>query len=575
MPAEECGMPTGSRPTVFRWAACAGLMAASAFAADLPEPSKLPPINLGTKLPVPGDYPDLIVDPNVNPAQRLGDPIPPSVPDSAVPTGVSTTGGRGSAPVVDPAPPVVQLSVRTPSHVPTGKPVPYKVTVTNNSQSKALRVRVRMPSPTKDAAMLTKCEPLAEGLKGPFPLNVGQGDLVWEIGSLNRGESKTIDLEFQPKPEVKQIAATAYVSFEYGAKVETGIDKPKVAVKKTASPQVAVGEPATVRVEVTNSSQVPVPNAVLTETMSDRVEVRGDGDTTAIPGQRQWKLGTIGPGQTTTVTYQLLARQGGEMTTMSSLACETGGLDASAAQSVTKVLLPALQLKFDGPAKGEGKAPAAYTAVVKNAGTMPLEQVRLTINVPDDLSVQKVTNGCRTDKNPRVWVIPKLAAGEAQEFRVQVVPEQGTSGRRTLKASARDGSGRTDAQTREAITDFVGRADLSWKPTFTPGRLPVQREGTITVLVRNHGSETDKGVRLRVMLPPEVTLRDAVPSKASLDPNDNTLVFPPQPVAPGKTVEFTVTYQAKSPGQAQFRLLLEGESLDKAVTKDQAIEIER
>lgn len=568
-------MPTGSRPTVFRWAACAGLIAASVFAADPPEPGRLPPIVLPTKVPVPGEYPGLIIDPDVKPAQRLEQPIPASVPDSAdrspVATGVSTTGGRGSAPVVDPPPPVVQLQVRTPSHVPTGKPVPYKITVTNNSQSKALRVRVRMPAP-EGAAAIAKCEPRADNIK---ELPAVPGELVWTLPSLNRGESKSFDLEFSPQANVKQLAATAYVSFEYGAKVETGIDKPRVTVKKTAPPQVAVGEPAMVRVDVTNSSQVPVPNAVLTETVPAGVEVKGDGDPTANPGQRQWKLGTIGPGETKTVRYQLLARQGGEMTTMSSLACETGVLDASAAQSTTKVLLPALQLKFGGPAKGEGKAPAVYTAVVTNAGTMPLENVRLTIDVPADLSVQKVTNGCRTDKNPRVWVIPKLAAGEAQEFRVQVVPEQGTSGRRTLKASARDASGRLDDQTREAVTDFVGRADLSWKPTFTPGRLPVGREGTITVLVRNHGSETDKGVRLRVILPREVTLKDSSPSKASLDPNDNTLVFPPQPVAPGKTVEFTVTYQARTPGQAQFRLLLEGESMEKAITKDQAIEIER
>lgn len=564
-------MPTGSRPTVFRWAVCAGLIAASVFAADLPEPGKLPPIDLGTKLPVPGSYDIPIVDPNVQPAQRLGEPFPAAIPDSPdrtpVATGVSTTGGRGSAPVVDPPPPVVQLSVRTPSHVPTGKPVPYKITVTNNSQSKALRVRVRMPWPD-GAAEVRKCEP--QGMQSKETR-----ELVWDIGNLNRGESKAIDLEFQPKPDVKQIAATAYVSFEYGAKVETGIDKPRVAVKKTAPPQVAVGEPAAVVVKVTNNGSVPVPNAVLTETVPQNAEVRGEGDPTAIPGQRQWKLGTIAPGETKTVPYQLLARQGGEMATMSSLACETGVLDASAAQSTTKVLLPALQLDFRGPAKGEAKAPVKYTAVVKNAGTMPLDNVRVAVDVPDDLAVVKLTNGCRTDRGKRVWVVPKLAAGESQEFRLEVVPEQGTSGRRTLKASARDANGRTDDQTREAITDFVGRADLSWKPTFTPGRLPVQREGTITVLVRNQGSETDKGVRLRVILPREVTLKDSSPSKASLDPNDNTLVFPPQPVAPGKSVEFIVTYQARTPGQAQFRLLLEGESMEKAITKDQAIEIER
>lgn len=568
-------MPTGSRPTVFRWAVCAGLIAASVFAADLPEPGKFPPIDLPTKVPVPGNYPISITDPNVQPAQRLGEPIPAAIPDSPdrspVATGVSTTGGRGSAPVVDPPPPVVQLQVRTPSHVPTGKPVPYKITVTNNSQSKALRVRVRMPAP-EGAAAIAKCEPRADNIK---ELPAVPGELVWTLPSINRGESKSFDLEFTPQANVKQLAATAYVSFEYGAKVEVGIDKPKVTVKKTASPQVAVGEPAAVVVKVTNNGSVPVPNAVLTETVPAGVEVKGDGDPTANPGQRQWKLGTIGPGETKTVPYQLLARQGGEMATMSSLACETGVLDASAAQSVTKVLTPALQLDFRGPAKGEAKAPVKYTAVVKNAGTMPLDNVRVTVDVPDDLSVVKLTNGCRTDRGKRVWVVPRLAAGESQEFRLEVVPEQGTSGRRTLKASARDANGRTDDQTREAITDFVGRADLSWKPTFTPGRLPVQREGTITVLVRNHGSETDKGVRLRVILPREVALKDSSPSKASLDPNDNTLVFPPQPVAPGKTVEFTVTYQARAPGQAQFRLLLEGESMEKAITKDQAIEIER
>lgn len=563
-------MTGGSRPSLFRWTLLTACATAGAAVAQPP-----------------------VFDPSVIPAQQLGSPVPVLPPPNAVsdspdraptgttvPTGVTSTPGRGAAPVVDPPPPQVQLQVRTPSHLPVGKPVPYKVTAANTSQTKAKGVKVRIPWP-EGAAALTKCDPPPDGQKGAIPpQGVKADELVWTLPSLNRGESKTFELEFQPAANSKQVSATAYVSFEYGARVDTVIDVPKVAVKKTAPPQVTAGELATVRVEVTNPGKVPVPNARLVESLPEDVEVRGADDAakTGHGNQREWKLGGLAAGQTKTVTYQVLPRRGGEFKTVSSLDCETGVLEPTAAETTTKVLVPALGLKFTGPPTAAARGAATYTATVTNSGTLPLENVRLTVDIPADLTVVKVTNGCRTPKNDdreRVWVIPKLPAGESMEFRLGVEPGAGVSGRRTVKATVREGRGKLEDLTRDATTDFVGRADLTWKPSFDAARVAIGRQGTLTVTVTNNGSETDKGVRLKVAIPPEVQVQlDNGPMRAMLD--GATLSFPPQALAPGKSVEFAVTYQGRTAGQARFALLLEGESLgDKPLSKDQTVEVGR
>lgn len=531
-----------------------------------------------------------IYDPNVEQAQRLQPPVPPaSVPDSprnpsgtTVPIGVTATPPRGQSPVVDPPPPVLQLQVRTPAHVPIGKPVPYRVTVTNSSAAKALRVKVRMPVPD-GAAALTKCEPKFEGLKELPPqgiaLQKGQ-EMTWEVGDLQRGETKTIELTFTPAPDAKKVAGTAYVNFEYGAKVETTIDKPKISVKRTATPEVSVNELVTVRVEVTNPGTVAIPKVRLVEQAPPDAEFRMDdkAEKTNIEGQRAWDLDTIAPGQTKFVTYQLLARKptvGNGMLTSSAVSSGDVVLDVTQAESRTKVLQPALRLEFTGTPTTTPKSPAVYKAVVRNVGTLPLGSVTLTMDIPEGLSNTKRTKGAKVEAGRLTWTLPKLAAGEAEEFNIQCEPEQGVAGKKLLKATVRDGRGLVDVQTAEVGTEFVGRADLTWKPQFEKAWVQVGRQGTLKVTVKNQGAETDNGVRLRVKLPAEVKYNGnngAIPATFE----NAEVLFPAQKLAPGQSTEFVVTYEGKTVGSGRFMLILEGESLGKQpLTKEQEILIER
>ncbi len=527
------------------------------------------------------------IDPNVERIQRLQPPVPPAtIPDTArnpsgptVPTGVTATPGRGQAAVYDPPPPVIQLQLRTPATVAVGKPVPYRVVVTNTSGGKALRVKVRMPWPD-GAAALTKCEPKPEGVQDVKLIQPNK-ELVWDVGDMQRGETKTIEMAFTPTAGAKKVVAIAYVSFEYGAKVETTIDKPKISVKRTATPEVSVNELVTVRVEVTNPGTVAVPKVRLLEQAPAEAEFRGDekAEKTNIPGQRVWELGTLAPGDKQTVTYQLLARQptrpGEAMLTSSAATSGEVALDAAQADSRTKVLQPGLSLVFTGTPITNPKSPAQYKAVVRNVGTLPLGNVTLTVDVPDELDVKRRTNGAKVDRGRTTWTIPKLPAGEAQEFSVECVPQAGVAGKKLVKATARDARGLVELQSAEAGTDFVGRADLTWKPAFDNAWVRVGRQGVLTVTVKNQGAETDNGVRLRVKLPAEVKYlgnNGAIPATYE----NAEVLFPAQKLAPGKTTEFVVTYEGKTPGPGRFLLVLEGESLgNKPLTKEQEVVVER
>jgi uncharacterized repeat protein (TIGR01451 family) len=81
------------------------------------------------------------VDPDVVPAQFVGNPVP---------------GG-----VVDPPTPQVRLQIRTPAAIAPNQDITYKIIVTNVSAAEAYKVTVRCPIPATMQS-LTKAEPNPE-----------------------------------------------------------------------------------------------------------------------------------------------------------------------------------------------------------------------------------------------------------------------------------------------------------------------------------------------------------------------------------------------------------------------------
>ena len=545
---------------------------------ETPEPQRIPRLN-GDPLPTREPSAPPLVDPQVIPAQQLLPPVAPtggvpgSVPDApraAIPNGVTTTPGLASPPPAEPPSPTVRIQVQTPAHVPPGKPIPYKVIVTNASAATAYRVKVRMPAP-EGAATVTKAEPKPDNKDWKVPAAVG-AEMVWEFKSLGKGERKVIDLEVAPQqPAAKEVRAKAYVSFEHGQEVVTQIEKPKLSVKKAATKEVARGESVAVEVRVTNTGPMPVHKVRLLEvaTPGFAFQTGKDATPTQKTNERAGDLGTLARGQSKIVRYQLTGgqQQGGELLTTSHVTSEDGGVPDTA-EAKTRILVPDLGFTLTGPATVESRMPAQYEAIVRNNGTLPLTNVVVSIPIPEDCDPTKVTQDARRFPDRASWVIPRMAPGETYKYRLTVLAK--SSGKRVVRGTVRDQSGAVNAE-REATTLFRGRADLHWEPTV-PAILAVGKRGQVTIVVRNDGEDSDQGVSPRVAIPDGLKVIEATPGPPT-QILANEVVFSGVEIKPGKAVTFTVTVERTQPGRKRLGLRLEATSLgDKPLLKEQTVE---
>ena len=157
------------------------------------------------------------------------------------------------------------IQVRVPADSPPGDDIKYIITVQNISSADAHGVTVRNPLP-EDVEKVVKAEP-----------ERGQGiptdkQLVWSLGTLKPGKTKTIELTLRHKPDVNELKNLAYVKFEHGQAVTTKIAKPTIKVTK-AAPEADGSRRAVHRAgAVENTGQVPAENVRVVENLPTSAE---------------------------------------------------------------------------------------------------------------------------------------------------------------------------------------------------------------------------------------------------------------------------------------------------------------
>jgi uncharacterized repeat protein (TIGR01451 family) len=537
---------------MFAVAACA-VFALSAPAQ--PEPELLPPLVIPQnepepQLPVPG----VIEDPELQPVQFT------------LPAG--TTQGRTlpSRTVADPPAPVVRIQVRIPADSPPGDDLKYVITVQNTSTAEAHGVTVRNPLPDAVESAV-KAEPEWDKSKST------PKELVWFFGTLGPGKSKTIELTLRPKNEAVEVKNLAYVRFEHGQAVTTKIHKPAVRVTKAAPKQTIQDETFTVRIAVDNTGKVPAENLRITENVPASAEfepiTKGAKRTQQQDGQQWvWEIPKLMPGERKVLEYRVTAREAKDVFALTNLSAGKGISDRAEAR--TLVLVPGLSVKLVGPTAnapvGPGEA-AKYEITVRNTGTLPSTNVRVTGTLPPDCKPTMKTEGGQLYRDAIQWVIPRLEPSEAQTFRFAV--KATTTGRRVVVASVADARGQRAAD--ELATVFQGTAALLWETEPKPVALAVGRQGTFTVKVRNQGGEAARNVRVEVELPDAVNLVQVTPNTR---PNAGKLVFGPESVAAYGEATYTITYEAKQPAQAWFKLKMTADCLgERPMHTEKAVEI--
>ena len=509
---------------------------------SLPLPS-LNPAD-GEKLP-----PLVVDDPDVQPAQFTKPISSPTVPQAR--------------PVADPPAPTVRIQVRVPSDAPPGDDLKYVITVTNNSQSDAHAVTVRNPI-TDSIEKVVKAEPQPdEKLSTPQ-------QLVWTFGTLKPNDTKTITLVLKPKADAKEVKNLAYVKFEHGEQVVTKINKPTVKITKVAPKQTVRDEPFLVRVAIDNTGKVPTENVRVIENVDKSAEFEAitAGSKRTKPDENQWvwEFPKLMPGERKVIEFRVTPRQAADSINMTYVEAGKGVLQKEEAR--TQVLVPGLSVKLTGPtgivAPGDT---AKYEITVRNTGTLPSTNVRVTGTVPADCKPTMKTEGGQLYRDQIVWTVPKLEPGEAVSVRFGL--KANTTGRRVVVASAIDARKMRAAE--ELATVFQGTAALVWETVPDPLQVQVGRPGTFSVRVKNNGGESARNVRVELELPDSVGFKQSTPS---VNPVGRAVVFPAETIDPYGEKVFTVTYDARQSAQAWFKVKMTADALgDRPMTTEKAVEI--
>lgn len=495
----------------------------------------------------------------VQPAQFLAPGQPGARP--AVGQAAPTSGT-----VPDPPAPVVRIRVRVPAHTPPGDDIKYTITVQNTSTAEAHAVTVRNPVPDAIEAVV-KAEPESDKAKSTPKV------LYWSFGTLGPGKSKVIELTLKPRKDAAEVKNLAYVSFEHGEAVTTKINKPAVRVVKVAPKQTVQDESFLVRVAVDNTGKVAAENVRVVENVPTSAEVepvtKGAKKTQQPDGQQWvWEIPKLMPGERKVLEYRITPREAKDVFALTSLSAGKGVTDRAEAR--TLVLVPGLAVKLVGPAANAPVAPgeaAKYEITVRNTGTLPSSNVRVTGTLPADCKPTMKTEGGQLYRDAIQWVVPRLEPGEAQTFRFAV--KATTTGRRVVVASVADARGQRAAD--ELATVFQGTAALSWDTEPKPVALAVGRQGTFTVRVRNSGGEAARNVKVEVDLPDAVNLVQVTPN---VQAKSGRLTFGPETIAAYGEAVYTITYEARQPAQAWFKLKMTADSLgDRPMQTEKAVEI--
>jgi uncharacterized repeat protein (TIGR01451 family) len=202
------------------------------------------------------------------------------------------------------------------------------------------------------------------------------------------------------------------------------------------------------------------------------------------------------------------------------------------------VQTPPLTLEKHGPAAVRAGEPFAYEIVVRNAGTVPAQQVHLEDELPPGTRFVGAQPPATPQGDRLVWHADVLPAGTEQRFRIEVIPATGGPwvGKATLSVSV--------AQSLRAEVSGAPAAPLTLS-LAGPGATLLGHQTAFEIRLSNTAGVPTAPLVLRAPLPPGLEHVMGKVIEAPLDP-----------LAPGETRTLKLEVVADQTGRLPVEVLL-------------------
>jgi uncharacterized repeat protein (TIGR01451 family) len=436
----------------------------------------------------------------------------------------------------EPSTPAVAIHVQVPASGAAGQELEYRILVENTSRAAAHHVIVRDPLPANVQFVHARPEPSAR-----------DPEVVWHLGTLEAGAKRELVLIVMPtgKDEVHNCAR---VQFEHGECVTTKIARPALRVQKEGPAQAILYDSLNYKITLTNTGEAELSNLLLTDVLHAGLEHASQKD------RLTWFIGTLAPGQSQSVDYQVIARKTGKLCNKA-IATAAGNFREEMESCVT-VSEAKLGVTMTGSKRRYVNMPVTFQIAVVNSGTMPLDNVKVTNPVPPGMTFQSASDGGQLAGNDVQWNLGTLAPGADQKLDI-VFSAQNTG---TICNQATVSAGRGLSEQARFCTDFIGMPALSLVVDDTAD--PVEMGGTTAYLitVHNQGTSPVTSVRIEATAPDQEQVTDAS-GDAKHRVDGRKVTFEPLTLRAGETAHYRVDVKALREGDVRFKVQLTADQL--------------
>jgi uncharacterized repeat protein (TIGR01451 family) len=472
-------------------------------------------------------------------------------PEPCSPSGSGIVIGRGETTKEWLAPSLALVKTAPPAAA-VGQEIPYTITVTNNGRVESQAMTVRDPIP--EGLQYVRSEP---------PATIDNDQLTWTFSALPPGQAHTAQVVFRAT-RTGPVTNCANVTGADGLKadncVTTQVTAPQLRVTKTGPLTGVVGMPVTYQIAVTNPGTGPATNVLLRDQFDAGLEHESRANPVELP------VGTLAPGETKTVTLNLIPRTVGALTNRVS-ALADGNLTARAEHTVT-VQRAQLAIKKTGPAARYVDRPAVWDIRVTNPGETALANVVVRDQLPPELGFQSATQGGQQTSDGQVlWNLGTL--GPREEKLVQLTTRCLKIAPRALNVAIATADPGLQVQD-EAAVEIRGLPAFRLEVVDVDDPIEVGGKTAYKIDVTNQGSLPGNQVEIRALVPRQMKVINANgPSQPRVE--GQQVLFPPvDSLQPGQTLNYSVEVQALEPGDVRFRVELRSATLSSPVIEEES-----
>ncbi|NDJ85853.1 MAG: DUF11 domain-containing protein, partial [Chloroflexi bacterium] len=420
-----------------------------------------------------------------------------------------------------------------------GTTITFTVTVQNNGPNNASSVEVTDVLPT---GLTYEGHTSYEGTNYFHVPGVG-GD--WNVGNLNVGAAKTLEIDARVNPSTAGSTITNTANVTASSLPDTNLANntasanvmpqlqpyADLAVTKSvdnSSPHENTN--VTYTVTVTNNGPDTATGVRVQDTLPSGITYVSDSASQGTYAAGFWDIGTLTNGATATLNITVQVETGTAGSTISNVAAidafDPPVIDANPGNNSSSVdIMPQGQLtadvrintQVDDSYPSEGQS-IRYTLTVTNDGPDATSNVVVQDNLPAGVTYAGDDGGGAYNNGTGIWTIGDLANGASATLHIDVTVNSGTAGSTITNTASITSSSSIDpnaGNNSNSATVTMLLTDLAVTKTVSNPN-PVEG-GTIiyTISVTNNGPDQARGVRVTDNLPAEVSLLLTNPSKGN------------------------------------------------------------